>query len=307
MENTNNVNDITKINNSNLLNYKQQQQSNMEQKNLKQFFVCYPSKYLNCDIREVYHLNRKFYIIYALINSNRTIFGHSYLTVSKVMECYGVDKKTVLPKIGRKFFQEVVDVVSYLETEGYIKLLDPLPEKRSPSLYDYCIQCRLLPKFLKHEEEFTKVSLNQIKIIWSAKKPYNRETIFTVFLYMLYYINFRFSRNNTESYAVRVKMPNAFFRSIENFASDLNNSKDTILQCIEFLTSSEGHKPLLIKDVVNNRIKGEHVRIGGTPNIYVLNETGYEQEIQYTRNYLSNALKANKNYNKQKKEEGWKE
>lgn len=59
-------------------------------------------------------------------------------------------------------------------------------------------------------------------------------------------------------------------------------SKDTINQCIQYLTSSIGDKkPLLIKKEVGSVQSNPKKPPQNVPNIYVLNKEGYEQEIEW--------------------------
>ena len=76
--------------------------------------------------------------------------------------------------------------------------------------------------------------------------------------------------------------PEAFWRSIETMAKDLSMSKDTITQCIHYLTSSIGdQEPLLIKREVGYYQPDPKRPPKNLPNIYVLNQEGYEKEIEW--------------------------
>ena len=59
-------------------------------------------------------------------------------------------------------------------------------------------------------------------------------------------------------------------------------SKDTITQCIDFLTTSTGDKKaLLIKREVGSVQPDPRKPPQNVPNIYVLNKDGYQQEIEW--------------------------
>ena len=63
---------------------------------------------------------------------------------------------------------------------------------------------------------------------------------------------------------------------MQSMAKDLSMSKDTLNQCLSYLTSNVDDKqPLLIKKEVGS------IQPENTPNIYVLNKEGYEQEIEW--------------------------
>ena len=64
-------------------------------------------------------------------------------------------------------------------------------------------------------------------------------------------------------------------------------SKDTINQCVEYLTtSSETHDALLIKREVGSVQPDKSKPPKNVPNIYVLNKDGYEKEIEWALNKM---------------------
>ena len=65
-------------------------------------------------------------------------------------------------------------------------------------------------------------------------------------------------------------------------SKELSMSKDTITQCIDFLTTSTGDKKaLLIKREVGSVQPDPRKPPQNVPNIYVLNKDGYQQEIEW--------------------------
>jgi len=76
--------------------------------------------------------------------------------------------------------------------------------------------------------------------------------------------------------------PEAFWRSMQSMAKDLSMSKDTLNQCLSYLTSNiDDKQPLLIKKEVGSIQPDPSQPPQNTPNIYVLNKEGYEQEIEW--------------------------
>ena len=76
--------------------------------------------------------------------------------------------------------------------------------------------------------------------------------------------------------------PEAFFKSIKKMSEELSMSKDTINQCIEYLTKSTNKRDaLLIKREVGSVQPDKSKPPKNVPNIYVLNKEGYEQEIKW--------------------------
>ena len=111
----------------------------------------------------------------------------------------------------------------------------------------------------------------------------NKENILMAFLYINSYIFIRQRDNNGNELIQNPKeKPEAFWRSIESMSKELSMSKDTINQCIQYLTSSIGdQKPLLIKKEVGSIQPDPKKPPQNIPNIYVLNKEGYEQEIEW--------------------------
>ena len=65
-------------------------------------------------------------------------------------------------------------------------------------------------------------------------------------------------------------------------SEELSMSKDTINQCMEFLTkSTDEHDALLIKREVGSVQPDKTKPPKNVPNIYVLNKEGYKQEIEW--------------------------
>ena len=69
---------------------------------------------------------------------------------------------------------------------------------------------------------------------------------------------------------------------IKIIPENLSMSKDTLNQCLSYLTSNVDDKqPLLIKKEVGSIQPDPSQPPQNTPNIYVLNKEGYEQEIEW--------------------------
>ena len=113
-----------------------------------------------------------------------------------------------------------------------------------------------------------------------ADSSLNRENILVAFLYINSYIGCRLRQNDGSEYENAKDNPEAFYRSIKHMAEELSMSKDTINQCIEYLTKSFDSTPaLLIKREVGSVQPDKSKPPKNVPNIYVLNKEGYQQEI----------------------------
>ena len=85
--------------------------------------------------------------------------------------------------------------------------------------------------------------------------------------------------------------------SITKMASNLSMSKDTINRCLDCLTNNEnGNEPLLIKKEVGSIQTDKSKPPQNVPNIYVLNKSGYDREIQWAMDKLLQMYKVDKFY-----------
>ena len=107
------------------------------------------------------------------------------------------------------------------------------------------------------------------------------------FLYINSYIGCRPKKDDGSEFDNAKDNPEAFFRSIKNMSEELAMSKDTINQCINYLTTSTDNNPaLLIKREVGSVQPDKSKPPKNVPNIYVLNKDGYKQEIEWALNKM---------------------
>ena len=126
----------------------------------------------------------------------------------------------------------------------------------------------------------------------STIKP-TKESILTVFLYINSYIGCRpRNEDGTERMYNPEIRPEAFWGSIECMSKELSMSKDTINQCIDYLTTSTGDRDaLLVKREVGSVQTDPNKPPKNVPNIYVLNKDGYQQEIEWALNMMMKVYK----------------
>lgn len=148
--------------------------------------------------------------------------------------------------------------------------------------YDTGIEIKIIPENFDYPDKFTKLTTSQFNTIMMADSSLNKENVLMAFLYINSYIGCRTKQDDGSEYKNAKDNPEAFFRSIKNMSEELCMSKDTINQCIEYLTtSSETHEALLIKREVGSVQPDKTKPPQNVPNIYVLNKEGYEQEIKW--------------------------
>lgn len=245
-------------------------------KTLKQeLFTRFPNEYIRCDIKTKFGINRKFYIVYILINKYRSYENFSWITIGEVMKVCGYKLTNKKPKV----FREIIDVLEFMITRKMIVI-----DRDLPSLtYDTGIKMKINTENFDCPENFTILTSSQFDAIMTANTSLNKENILLAFLYICSYIGCR-PRNDdgTERLPNPSDSPEAFFHSLTGMATDLAMSKSTISQCIDFLTGpTDNHPALLIKKEMNDKKIGK-----AAPNIYVLNKEGYQREIKWAQKKL---------------------
>lgn len=148
--------------------------------------------------------------------------------------------------------------------------------------YDTGIEIKIIPENFDCPNKFTRLTSSQFDAIMMADSSLNKENILMAFLYILSYIGCRSKKDDGSDYENAKDNPEAFFKSLKHMSEELSMSKDTINQCIDYLTkSSETHDALLIKREVGSIHPDKTKPPKNAPNIYVLNKKGYEQEIEW--------------------------
>lgn len=240
-----------------------------------EYFTRFPNGYIQGNIKTKYGVSRKFYITYILIDKYRSYEDYSWITIRKVMEFYGYKTTKHKPKA----FHEILDVLEYMVNNKMIEVKQDLDSIG----YDTGIEIKIIPENFDPCKDFSKLTSSQYDFIMMNESSINRENILVAFLYINSYIYLRQrDKNGNELSSKPQDKPEAFWRSIDSMSKELSMSKDTINQCIQYLTSSIGDKePLLIKKEVGSVQPDPKKPPQNVPNIYVLNKEGYEQEIEW--------------------------
>ena len=245
----------------------------MQQKT--EYFTRFPNDYIQGNIKTKYGISRKFYITYILIDKYRSYEDYSWITIRKVLDFYGYKTHRNKPKA----FKEILDVLEYMINNKMIEVKQDLDSLG----YDTGIEIKIIPENFDATDKFSKISSSQLDFIMMNESSINKENILMAFLYINSYIFIRPKNKANEEimYNPETK-PEAFWKSIESMSKELAMSKDTINQCIQYLTSSIGNKePLLIKHELGSIQPDPKKPPQNVPNIYVLNKEGYEQEIEW--------------------------
>mgnify|MGYP006960763192 CR=1 FL=1 len=209
-----------------------------------------------------------------MIDKYRSYEDNSWITIRKVLEFYGYKTTSRKPKA----FKEILDVLEYMINNQMIEVKQDLDSLS----YDTGIEIKIIPQNFDSTEKFAKLTSSQFDTIMMADSSLNRESILVAFLYINSYIGCRPRQNDGSDYESAKDNPEAFFKSIKHMSEELSMSKDTINQCIEYLTNSTDERDaLLIKKEVGSVQPDKTKPPQNVPNIYVLNKEGYEQEIKW--------------------------
>ena len=251
----------------------------VSEKDKTQYFTRFPNHYIQCNISKTFGVSRKFYITYILIDRYRSYEDYSWITVRKILNFYGYKTTRNKPKA----FREILDVLEYMVNNGMIEIAQDLDSVS----YDTGIEIKINPKKFDCPEQFTKLTAYQLDWIINADTVLNKECLLIAFIYINSYIGYRKVINSKDDVEDAKKNPRAFWKSMIKMSEELAMSKDTLNQCVQYLsTGDEFNEPLLKKHITgyaNNRKTNNPENV---PNIYVLNEEGYEQEIRWAINKM---------------------
>lgn len=238
-----------------------------------------PNRYIQGNINTKYGISRKFYITYILIDKYRSYEDYSWITIRKILDFYGYKTTKHKPKA----VYEILDVLEFMINNKMIEIKQDLDSLS----YDTGIEIKIIPENFDNAKHFAKLTSSQFNAIMMADSSLNKENILVAFLYILSYIGCRKRKEDGSEYDNAKDNPEAFFQSIKHMSKELSMSKDTINQCINYLTAPPNTAPpLLIKREVGSVQPDKSKPPKNAPNIYVLNKKGYQQEIEWALNKM---------------------
>lgn len=206
-----------------------------------------------------------------------------------MLEFYGYKTTSRKPKA----FKETLDVLEYMINNKMIEVKQDLDSLS----YDTGIEIKIIPDNFDAPDKFGKLTSSQFDTIMMADSSLNRENILIAFLYINSYIGCRRRKEDGSEYENAKDNPEAFYKSIKHMAEELSMSKDTINQCMEYLTTPSVDMPaLLVKREVGSVQSDKSKPPQNVPNIYVLNKDGYKQEIEWALNKMMELYKVNEFY-----------
>lgn len=149
--------------------------------------------------------------------------------------------------------------------------------------YDTGIKIKIIAKNFDYPSHFCKITSSQLNVIMMNETNLSKESLLMTFLYINSYIGCRPKNDDgTEKLNKPETQPEAFWKTIKNMSIELSMSKDTIAQCLDYLTTSTNTRDaLLIKKEIGYIPQDKNKPPRNAPNIYVLNKEGYQKEIKW--------------------------
>lgn len=251
---------------------------------MAEYFTRFPNKYIQGNIQIEFGVSRKFYITYILIDRYRSIEDFSWITIRKVLSFYGYKTTKHKPKA----FAEILNVLEYMIDNKMIEVAQDLDSIG----YDTGIEIKIIAENFDQPNKFTKISASQVDAIMMSDTSINKENLLLAFLYIKSYIGCRYKQkqngmkniNNEDFYK---DSPLAFWKPIQTMSTELGMSKKTLDECLDYLTQdSKNHTALLVKHKTGYIPYSDKQPPKQAPNIYVLNQKGYQNEIKWAVNKM---------------------
>ena len=248
------------------------------------YFIRVPNSLIRKNITDM-GLSRIFYVVWILIDRHRSLENKSYITIGEILDRCEYMRRNPRPKI----VKEIIKCLFFLEANNYIEI-DYLDIYSVP--YDRCITLNIIVENFDCAANFTKVYNSEFDLllctdytIKQKKMSVRHENLLLVYLYIKSYIGCRKKQNDLENINNKESFndnPLAFWRTIQSMSSELGMSKKTIDECLDYLTNdSDDHTALLIKYDTGYIPQSQNKPPKQAPNIYVLNQKGYQNEIKW--------------------------
>lgn len=233
-------------------------------------------------------LDRIFLAVYVNINRNMTQERKSFITVGDILSQCNYKLNRCKPLV----FYHVLRSIYFLIDSEFIELEDPDFDFKTVS-YKTVIHMKVINNSFMDLDDYTILYYDDYDNIMSRKSNVKKESLLAVYLFVCSNIVRRRRDMLEEEFK---DSPSAFWKSLDTTARSLGMSKTTVTECLDILCSEEnGHEPLLIMRNLGSIIKKnpdtKKKVINKTPNIYVLNQPGYEKEFEYAKSYLSKTFK----------------
>lgn len=227
-------------------------------------FTKIPNEFIRISPVKQYNVHPVLNIVYMTIGKNKTYDNISKFSIGEILGYLNID---ITQAKRTKIYYEIIKSILFLRENNYIECED-IHKKRLKA--DTMITVKLISDNFEPSSNFTILTNKEFNKLVNLKCNCKKENIISVFLYVKSFIG----NKNQNSMIV---YPRAFYKSIEKSSNDLNLSDKTVKEILNVL--SEGSNSLLVKHELNKENSF-------LPNIYVLREFGYEEEIMKAKKHL---------------------
>lgn len=225
----------------------------------KDFIIKVPNTFITND-----NVTKEFLATYIMLGRNMNPEGSSYIVCQDILDFSGISqsKNKVIPKE----YKNLLATLKHMEANEMLSIKSDLTNHK----WYFIIKVQINAEIFSPTKNFTIINMEQFDRLYEIETKTKKNVLLIVFLYIL--SNIRTKKN----------CPHAFFRSLQKMSEDLSISYPVVVQVMKEL--STGEHPLLKKKTMSKNSK--------YPNIYVLNQNGWEKEMEYAVNYV-NELKEN--------------
>jgi len=142
---------------------------------------------------------------------------------------------------------------------------------------DACIDIKVLDNFEVHKD-YTIITAKEIDDLLQSPAKIDKSKLFAVYLYIKSFMRNRNLDDNGNEFKDAKDNPSAFWGTISNTVTDVGVAKETVNKCLKEYLKLGLLKRHVVGSYVTKHSEGI-VRIN-VPNIYVLNQEGWGQEIE---------------------------
>ena len=238
-------------------------------------------------------LDRIFLSVYVNICRNMNQEGRSMINIADILKQCGYKLNGHKPLA----FYHILRSICFLIDSEFIELENPDLDFETIA-YKTIIHIKVINNSFMDLDDYTILYYDDYDNIMSRKSSVKKESLLAVYLYVCSNIVRRRRDMPEEEFK---DSPSAFWKSLDTTARSLGMSKTTVVQCLNILCSKENdHEPLLVMENFGSVIKkNSDIKkkvINRIPNVYVLNQPGYEKEFEYARIYISKKMRGARFY-----------
>lgn len=237
-------------------------------------FCRFPTLFVRCDIQKKYGISRVFYVVYYLIDKSRSLDDTSWITIESIYRYCNYSKT----KRKSKVFFQIVDCLKFMRDNGMLRFFTDLDSLN----YDTGIEIKIIAENFDFPDKWIRLTHGMFEKIMLSDSSISKENLLLAFLYVNSYIGHHpRDPDGNEKLINPSSSPEAFFKNLHVMSDDIAMSRDTVTRCMQDLVSIG-----LLKKKTVGSIKKDNKPPQNVPNIYVINQVNYEQEILWALDKL---------------------